>query len=286
MSETSIHHIHKWLGDTITIGFTPDFPKKSIYKKQDGFLVDSLEDQLNGSDNEYVVKQIVDRRLQPFMTTKLEFVSDVTSADIRIGMKPNILQLHSTFGSPTDYVPKTMATMNLNYISVRTVLMEFCYAIGMEYEHLHPKRNPIIWDHENVYKSLEATGMRRSDIDNRLFDSSTPPDDRDFDSASIMLDIPKNYVKNTDVSFGPNYIFSPIDVHRIAKAYAPTMTDQDIYASHSSMYKTNSRYIPVLISIKSGSNKKVIIGSVVGAVVVLVIGIWLYSSSSHRACIF
>jgi hypothetical protein len=271
-----------WPGDEITVGFLPDFHKQTIYKKRIDVFDDDLEHQLIGLDNEKVVKHIIAMRLQPFMTTKLVFVDDVNSADIRIGSTwVRINEPIKNLGTLAKLVPKTEATMTVGVYSVGAVLKAFCYALGMEYEHRNPINNPIIWDHESAYEWLKDTGLSRSYINQEWFEPCNPVAIKgsSFDMNSIMLDVPSNIVKNAKGTFGTNYILSPLDVTWIAKIYAPTMTLQDIHATYLSIYRTNIRYIPVIepMSISGGHTNTVMIGSVVGAVIVL--GIWLYSKN-------
>ena len=202
------------------------------------------------------------RDTQPFVTNPLEFVDATANADIRIRFVPTAPKANTYLGTSSRNVLGTDATMTFGGpLSVRIIMMEFCRALGMDYEHRNPTDNLIKLKPESAEFDAKETNLDS-------FKGAS------FDQDSIMLFVPPEATSDGK-AWGPNYILSRQDALWITKTYSPTLTQMQFDTIYKQAYggcKTYKEPIvpPPIPLLPSSPNKVLIIClSVIGGFVLL-----------------
>lgn len=109
------------------------------------------EDEFPAASDVEFIKYIINSHIVPLINLKIEFVSEFTEGDIRVGFN-RAYGSYSYLGKDAKNVTdRAFRTLNFGWIDQSVVLHEFCHAIGaMNHEHQSPFDNPIIWNEEAV----------------------------------------------------------------------------------------------------------------------------------------
>jgi hypothetical protein len=140
------------------IGKPTSVPKtalSALKQVSDGGKIDPLQTKVADTSIEAMIKEIVEKRIQPLVNLKISFVDDVNAANVRVSFDPDG-GCWSLVG--TDHAKqKKGATMNFGWFDVGTVIHEFGHTIGMVHEHQNPRGEMIQWDKPKVYKWASDT---------------------------------------------------------------------------------------------------------------------------------
>lgn len=167
----------------------------------------------------------------PKMGVKFDYVSDVSKSHIRVAFEENEGNW-SYIGSACleQSMFNQRATMNIANFDQRTILHEFCHALGMEHE--FQMEGVINWNKEAVYNDLEKppNNWPRDLIDAQMFKVVPRYNSVGvFDIHSIMqYPIPKHWTTD-GMSIPLNTELSKLDKEWLLEAYPlpPGITEDD-----------------------------------------------------------
>ena len=238
-----------------------------------------------------MIKEIVEKRIQPLVDLKISFVDDVNTANVRISFDPDG-GCWSLVG--TDHAKqKKGATMNFGWFDVGTVIHEFGHTLGMVHEHQNPRGETIHWDKPKVYKwasntqgwDKETTNqniIKRYDV-NSINGSS-------YDPLSIMLYFFPASLTTDDKGSHQNLRLSGLDTLWINKMYSsgkpnvPSQFYQTVYGENINTSIAKSRKD----ALAEGTSKSrtfwmiVVIMSIVIVIFGFIMGYWYYRYWIHK----
>lgn len=196
--------------------------------------IDPLQKEVDKMDIITGIKTIVQKRIQPIVGLKFNFIDDYKNANIRISFIPTD-GAWSVIGTQcNDPDIKDQATMNLGWFDVATTIHEFGHVLGMIHEHQNSIDNPILWNKENVYNWARNTqGWDKQTTDTNIlstYDISQINGSK-FDPFSIMLYFFPAYLTTNDNGTRQNLKLSGYDVEYISKTYpGGSQTPEDFYS--------------------------------------------------------
>lgn len=220
-------------------------------------FLDGTEKQIN-----WVIK-IVTEKLQPLVDQiTFKWNVPVEEAQIRISFAlPN--QAWSTVGTDALKVPSPEPTMNLGWLdddvqydaepyknTGQVVLHEFGHAMGMVHEHQNPKGEPIVWNKDVIYQTLQQTnGWDKETTDHNMFKkygdaekckAATTQQEKDdycvgelvngseYDVTSIMhYFYPANWILEGPTEIPVNTKFSEKDKEWLKKFYGKPVVEEE-----------------------------------------------------------
>ena len=115
---------------------------------------EELEKQVRKMDPADAIKYVIDKRIQPLIGIKFEWVE--AEGDIRIKLD-NRGGAWSYVGNQSKTIPMDQETMNFGWLDIATIIHEFCHALGMIHEHQNPYGKGIDWNLKKVYSWATAT---------------------------------------------------------------------------------------------------------------------------------
>lgn len=217
--------------DTITIGFLGTDTGIEFYESI-GKNVDPIEIEISNLSPINAIKKVVQERIQPLVNLNLKFVTNSSTADIRISFNKT-RGSNSAVGTYALKKPTDKSTMNFAWFNARTILHEFGHVLGMEHEHQGPFSN-IQWDKEALdeyYKDL--AGWSPDKVQSSIIDKKNPKNiiGSDFDPLSIMLYFFPPELTLNHIGTRANNRLSGYDVIWITKTYPRKggITPEDFY---------------------------------------------------------
>lgn len=211
--------------DTIKIGFIgdPNYVPRNTYQEliSQTDNVDPLQKEIDKMDIITGIKTIINKRIQPIVGLKFQFVDNYKDADIRISFDRNGAAW-SIIGTQCKELEKDQPTMNLGWFDVPTTLHEFGHVLGLIHEHQNSNENPILWNKKNVYEWAQTSqGWDKATTDQNILNKYdiTQINGSKFDPFSIMLYFYPAYLTINNEGTKQNYKLSGYDVEYISKAY-------------------------------------------------------------------
>jgi len=233
-NKASFYTLKRWptFVKNIYITFLEDppflFPIKSISDLQNGnpkVILDPLQYNFSNSiitpDLKETIKEIVAKRIQPYISINMVFVPLGNYSDVRISFNPN-KGSYSYIGTDCQFVSSASETLNFAWFDVGTVMHEFGHVLGLIHEHQTPFGNPIQWNVQELYNwALNYAGWNKQDVDtqiiSRYYDFQI--NGSNFDPRSIMLYFFPSSVTLNNSGTVQNFILSPLDVVYINQQY-------------------------------------------------------------------
>jgi len=222
-------------GSRIRIGFTEIGQDVEYTNINIGPYTDPLQKNIKNMSPQDIVKKIVNERIKPLVNLDIEFVENLSEANVRISFDP-YGGAWSLVG--TDHLSeKINPTMNFGWIDVQTVIHEMGHMLGMIHEHQNPRGQTIDWNAQKVFEwAKQGQGWDEETTENNIikkydFDSINGSS---FDPQSIMLYYFPAKLTNNNVGTQENQRLSGLDVKWIHDMYpkdSPTPEDfyKDIY---------------------------------------------------------
>lgn len=229
--------------DTITIGFMGD--GKNIERKTYDELsntkdiygnylkVDPLQKVVDNMPIVDGIKLIIQERIQPLVSLKLQFIENYKDANVRIDFNPAEGAWSVVGKQCLDEDIKNEKTMNLGWFDVATTIHEFGHVLGLVHEHQNIKDNPIQWDKDAVYKwALSTQGWDKETTDINILQKydENQINGSVFDPLSIMLYFFPPELTLNNRGTNQNLRLSGYDVKYINKNYPETsITPEEFY---------------------------------------------------------
>lgn len=220
-------------GSVIKVGFLPlekdqrmaswtNLDVMKTRRESDGSSadIDPIEKEIRNMKPQDAVKYVVQKRILPITDLNIQFVDDVSQANIKIGFDANGGSW-SLLG--TDALKSTdPKTFNLGWLDGATIMHEFGHVLGMIHEHQNPRGESIDWDLPKLYAWAKQTqGWDKDTAYRNIVQKyeTSQINGSNFDPKSIMLYFfPASLTKDgkgTDI----NERLSPLDVTYIDKLY-------------------------------------------------------------------
>lgn len=219
--EHRVRHVPVW-------GASPTYERLASYLQPTKLWSNgmTLRVQLLDTDDpeaHEIVKSAVREGLPP-MGLRLEFVSNAPSSVPKHHIRVSFVAgegNHSYIGTDCLLVPANEPTMNLadvrGRLGRRTILHEFCHALGMLHAHPH---GDISWNKPQV--AMEV-GMTTQELEDNFWPSPPPEAQGQYDPTSIMhYQIPARWTTDgVGINMDALDRLSATDVHYLQTVYPP-----------------------------------------------------------------
>tara|TARA_A100001015_G_scaffold257149_1_gene299628 strand:+ start:35 stop:1015 length:981 start_codon:yes stop_codon:yes gene_type:complete len=238
--------------------FVQDYMWKSPCKINVYLYPTTRQDVEYAGGMEYL-KQVVS--LFPNMGVKFQYVSDINKSHIRVAFE--LGEGNWSYVGTACLEQSSLnrrATMNIMNFDKRTILHEFCHALGMEHE--FQMEGVMNWNKEAVYNDLEKppNNWSRDLIDEQMFKVVPRYNSVGvFDIHSIMqYPIPKHWT-NDGVTIPLNTDLSELDKEWLLAAYPLPSNDVEenddtVYVEHGprpsiNKFRTNTSFVAFILII-------------------------------------
>jgi hypothetical protein len=245
-------------GSVITIGFLPVDTKKqqalftSIELMKKHGEIDSIEYEIRKMKKDEAVKYVIQKRLQPLVGLKFNFIDDYKKAMVRISFVAGNGSYSELGTDCLNIKDVEKETMNLAWVDSCVILHEFGHVCGLVHEHSVSKQNTIEWNKPALYEWAKKTlNWDKEKVDENIIKryKSSQLNGSDFDPKSIMLYFYPAILTTNHKGTSMNQILSPLDKEWLSKVYPPGKNNLSLVKRNKNDMSTGAKVLFVIFII-------------------------------------